>query len=488
MGERSARQPGASIAAHSGQLDAFVADAPSPLPWYHRERSQLHRRDPGLRVFRPSHTSAYEPRKVYPITTPDSAPVTPPSTHPSQFPKLWAASAASNAADGLTMFAGPLLAAALTRDPLLVAGLAFAQQVPWLIFTLVSGAIVDRLDRRLVLAGVAAFRALLIAALGLATLLDATSLPLLYAVFFLIGTAETVFDPASVTLLPAIVPRADLQQANARLSGTMTVLNQFTGPPLGGLLFGVAAALPFLIGGGLYAAAAAFVLTLRGRFRTGSHETRPSPAQLRREIAEGVRWLADHTFLRTLAITLGVMNLTMGATMAVMVLVAYERLGLTPFQYGVFNIAYAVGGIVASLMAHRVIQRVGMGRVLWYGIVLEAATWVVFAISRDPFVVGTVWALFGAHAIAWGTVTVTIRQTIVPSKLLGRVTSAYMTIAVGSGAIGAVIGGVLASGLDLSAPFWFAAVLDVGVLIWAWRVLGQVPETDAEPTNAVSTP
>ena len=415
------------------------------------------------------------PRKVCPIATPETAPSATPSTHPAQFPKLWAASAASNAADGLTMFAGPLLAAAITRDPLLVAGLAFAQQVPWLIFPLISGAIVDRLDRRRVLAGVATFRALLIAALGLATLLDATSLPLLYAAFFLIGTAETVFDPASVTLLPAIVPRADLTRANARLAGTMTVLNQFTGPPLGGLLFGLAAATPFLIGGGLYAAAAAFVLAMRGTFRTDTHETRPSPAQLRREIAEGVRWLADHTFLRTLAITLGVMNLTMGATMAVMVLVAYERLGLTAFQYGIFNVAYAVGGIAASLLAHRVIRRVGAGRVLRYGIVLEAGTWVVFALSRDPFVVGVIWALFGAHAIAWGTVTVTVRQTIVPPALLGRVTSAYMTIAAGSGAIGTVIGGGLASSLDLTAPFWFAAVLDVAILVWAWRVLGQVP-------------
>jgi len=408
-------------------------------------------------------------------------------THPSQFRRLWAAAGASNAADGLTMFAGPLLAAALTRDPLIVAGLAFAQQLPWLIFPLISGAIVDRLDRRRVMAGVAAFRALLIAGLGVATLLGATSLPLLYAVFFLLGTAETVFDPASVTLLPAIVPRTELPQANARLAGTMTVLNQFTGPPLGGLLFGLAASVPFLLGGGLYAAAAAFVLALRGRFRTDTHETRATPTQLRREIAEGIRWLAGHRFLRTLAVTLGVMNLTMAATMAVLVLVAYERLGLTSFQYGLFNIAYAVGGLVASLLVHRLIAEVGSARILRYGIVLEAATWVVFALSRDPFVVGAVWALFGAHAIAWGTVTVTVRQTIVPLALLGRVTSAYMTVAAGSGAIGAVIGGVLASRIDLTAPFWFAAVLDFAVLIWAWRTLGQVPTTDDEPNIQLSS-
>lgn len=442
----------------------------------------LRRNDPGPWALRPGHTPPYAPRKAVPIvatlpgtTDPSASAVDPELTHPAQFRRLWLASGLSNAADGLAMFAGPLLAATLTRDPALVAGLAVTQQLPWLLFALFSGAIVDRLDRRRVMAAVQVARALLIGGLGVAAALDGLSLPLLYTVFFLIGTAETVFDPASVTMLPTIVPRDDLPRANARLAGTMTVLNQFTGPPLGGLLFGLAVAVPFVAGGSLYAGAAAAILMLRGRFRPVGDGSRASPARLRSEIAEGVRWLARHRFLRTLAVTLGVMNLTMAGVMAVMVLVAYERLGLTPFQYGLFNAAYAVGGVTASLLAHRLIGWAGPGRVLRYGILLEAATWVLFATSRDPSVVGAVWALFGAHAIAWGTVTVTVRQTVVPAALLGRVTSAYMTIAVGSGAIGALLGGLLAAGSGLPAPFWVAAALDVAVVAWAWRTLGQVP-------------
>ncbi|MDP9373173.1 MAG: MFS transporter, partial [Chloroflexota bacterium] len=167
-----------------------------------------------------------------------------------EFRKLWAASAVSNLGDGVALVAAPLLAAALTRDPALVAGLAVAQQLPWLLFALLSGALADRLDRRRAMAAVGAGRAALIGALGIAVLLDHANLPLLYAVFFLLGVGETLFDTTAATVLPAVVPREQLPRANARLSGIATVTNHFIGKPLGGLLFAAAAALPFLLGAG----------------------------------------------------------------------------------------------------------------------------------------------------------------------------------------------------------------------------------------------
>ncbi len=123
-----------------------------------------------------------------------------------EYRKLWAASAISNLGDGVTLVAGPLLAATLTRDPVLVAGVAFAQRVPWLLFPLISGALVDRLDRRRVMGYVDAARTALIGALGVAVLLGWASLPLMYAIFFLMGTLETLFDNASQAIIPAVVP------------------------------------------------------------------------------------------------------------------------------------------------------------------------------------------------------------------------------------------------------------------------------------------
>ena len=153
------------------------------------------------------------------------------------FAKLWTANAVSNLGDGVTLVAGPLLAASLTRDPRLVAGLAVAQRLPWLLFSLVSGALVDRLDRRLLMVRVDAARCVAVGLLGVAVLADAASLPLLYVVFFALGTAETLFDNAAVSILPAVVPRAQLARANGRLLGAQMVANELVAPPLGGLLF-----------------------------------------------------------------------------------------------------------------------------------------------------------------------------------------------------------------------------------------------------------
>ncbi|CAA9585349.1 MAG: Antibiotic efflux protein, partial [uncultured Thermomicrobiales bacterium] len=257
-----------------------------------------------------------------------------------EFRKLWAASTLSNLGDGVALVAAPLLAAALTRDPALVAGLAVAQQLPWLLFTLLSGALADRLDRRRAMAAVGACRAALFGALGVAVLLDRVSLPLLYAVFFLLGAGETLFDTTAATVLPAVVPREGLPRANARLSGAATVANYFVGKPLGGLLFAAAAALPFLLGAGGLVAAAALILALRGTFRA----TRPPgapPAALGAEIAEGLQWLWRHRLLRTLALALTLLNVTFVGWNSVLVLLALERLGLDQAGFGILLTAHA---------------------------------------------------------------------------------------------------------------------------------------------------
>src|SRR5918997_6320123 len=121
-----------------------------------------------------------------------------------EYRKLWTASTVSNLGDGITWVAAPLLAATLTRDPVLVAGLAFAHRLPWLLFTLVSGALVDRLDRRRIMWTADAVRTVMIGLLGLAVYAGLANLPLLYAVFFVLGTAETLFDNASQAILPAV--------------------------------------------------------------------------------------------------------------------------------------------------------------------------------------------------------------------------------------------------------------------------------------------
>ncbi len=360
--------------------------------------------------------------------------------------------------DGVTLVAGPLLAASLTRDPLLVGGLTFAQRVPWLLFPLISGALVDRLDRRRVMGYADAVRTALIGTLGVAALLGWASMPLLYVVFFLMGTLETLFDNASQAIIPALVSRERLERANSRLYAAEIVTNELAGSPLGGFLFGLAAAVPFLLDAGTYAAAAALILSLRGEFRSERPEGTP-PTTLVDEIGEGLSWLWSHGLIRTLAIMLGVFNMTFAATEAILVLFAQDVLGLGSFGYGVLFTSTAVGGLIGSLTADKIVAWLGPGRALQASVLISALVLAVVAFSDSAVVVWAVFLLVGITVVVWNVITVSFRQAVVPEDIFGRVNSVYRLLGWGGLSIGALLGGFLARGFGLTAPFWFAAVV-----------------------------
>jgi MFS family permease len=389
----------------------------------------------------------------------------------SGFARLWTARAISQLGDGVTLVAGPLLAAALTRDPVLVAGLAFAARLPFLLFSLPGGALVDRLDRRRLMVAADALRAVAMAGLAVAVAFDAAGLPVLYAVFFVIGVGETLFDTASHSILPALVRPEQLEVANSRLSGAQIIAEELAGPPLGGLLFAAAAALPLALDAGTFGLAALLIAFLPGSFRP---QLPPGQvrASLRADIAEGVAWLARQPLLRTLTLAIGLMNLTLSAAMSVMVLVAQERLGLGPVGYGVLLASMAVGGIVASLVGERVIARLGPATALRGGLVIETSTHVVIALATSPFVVAAALAAFGFHAVVWTVVTTSLRQQLVPDRLLGRVMSASLLFGAGGLSLGALLGGALAAAFGLTAPFWVSAASVALMTAVAWRSLG----------------
>ena len=387
------------------------------------------------------------------------------------FGRLWTASTVSFLGDGVTLSAGPLLAASLTRDPVLVAGAAFAQGLPWLVFSLPGGALVDRLDRRRVMWACDALRCATVGLLGVAVLLDLASLPVLYAAFFVLGAATVPFAAASTAILPSVVARERLAGANGRLFAAQVVAGEMVGPPLGGLLFAFSASLPFLLDAGSFAAAAALVLAMGGSFRAARPEE-AARTTLGAEISEGLAWLWGHRLLRTLGLALGVMNLTSSATFAILVLFAGERLGLGPVGYGALLSTLAVGGTLGGLLAERVVGRLGAGTAMRAGLLIEASTSAAIALSHSAYVVGAMLALFGFHAIVWNVVTISLRQELIPDGLLGRVNGSYRLLGMGGIAAGALLGGLLAKGFGLAAPFWFAAASVTALAVVTWNILG----------------
>lgn len=369
--------------------------------------------------------------------------------------RVLAAGAISNIGDGIDLAALPLLAALLTRDPMAFAGVTVAQRIPWLLFALQAGVVADRLDRKRVMATVNALRFGLMGLLSLAVWGGWASLALLYLVAFLLGTAETLFDNAAQAILPALVPRAALEKANGRLFAAETVANQFAGPPLGGLLFGVAAALPMAVDAATFLASAILIAGVVGSFRPARSGP---PRSVRTDIMEGLRWLWNHRLLRTLALLLGLMNGMMMGAFAILGLFALEVLGLNEVGFGFLLTASAVGSVIASLAAGWLVERVGRGPVLLASIAAGGLVSLAIGLSSSPVVVAGLSVLFGLHAVLWNVVTVSLRQTIIPDDLLGRVNSVYRFVGWGSMPVGSALGGILAGAFGLRAPWIVSGV------------------------------
>ena len=268
--------------------------------------------------------------------------------------RLWTASTISNLGDGIDLAALPLLAASLTRDPRLVAGLATAAGLPWLFFALVAGAIVDRTDRRALMVRVNVARGLLVGVVAVTAATGTARIWSLYLVAFALGVAETLFDNAAQSMLPSIVPPSLLELANGRQYAAEVVGNSFVGPPVGGLLFAATLSLPFWADAASFFVSAALIATLVGSFRPPPRlglDGQPAPRRsIRADIGEGLRWLYHHRVLRTLALLLGTLNFCGNMALATFVLFSQEELGLNDTGYGLLLAGMAVGGVIGGLV------------------------------------------------------------------------------------------------------------------------------------------
>jgi predicted MFS family arabinose efflux permease len=386
------------------------------------------------------------------------------------FIKLWIAYAVSNTGDGLIMVAGPLLAASLTHDPALVAGAAFAQNLPWVLFSLPSGAYVDRVDRQRLILVINIARAAVMGALAVMIVSGTVSLPLLYAVCFLLGTGETLADTASVARLPTIVPPERLASANAILLATITVGNQLISKPLGAALWLVSQALPFGIDATTFIAAAVLVASMRAAPVIQPARSRP----LRLDIAEGLRFVWANPLIRTLSVSMAVANFAFGAAFSVFVLYARDRLGLSTPGYGLLLTTFGVGGLAGTAASGWLRRRIGATALLRAGLFLEAVTHFTLAATRQAWVAAAILVAFGVHTMVWGVVATTVRQQATPNRLLGRVASVDSLLNTAGTAAGTLAGGLLAYGFGLTAPYWVAGAITTVVACCAWRGLASL--------------
>ena len=392
------------------------------------------------------------------------------------FTRLWCASALTNLGDGAVLAAGPLLVASLTSSPAAIAAAAAAQLLPHLLFSLVSGALVDRLPRRSVLLAANTARGAALALLTTAVATGDVRLWMVYSAVFALGAGETLADSAYGAIVASVVPRESLGRANARLALTFSLNNQLAGPPLGALMFAAAWALPFGFDALAYLLSAAVIARMAPLGAPGpAHGGRE---RLRTEIARGLAFVWGTPPLRTLCGCILVMNLTGVGAFSIWVVYAQRHLGLSDLGFGLFVAAGAVGGVVGSRAYEWLEPRTGRVPLLRWGLAVEALTYAALALTSDGLVACAVMAAFGVHAVVWGTAATTARQRVTPDHLLGRVGSVYRLADLGSAALGAVLGGLAAEHAGLLVPFCVAAVA-VGLLVpIAWRSIGFVENAE----------
>lgn len=411
--------------------------------------------------------------------------------------KLFTASVVSNLGDGIALIAYPWLASAVTRNPIHIAAVAVVTRLPWLLFSLPAGVITDRVDRRKLIAWMDTARFLFTLGVAFAVLATQSQLSspddiasgvadpptgaglllaLVYVAALLLGTAEVFRDNSAQTLMPALVDKENLEKANGRLWAAEMTTNSFVGPPLAGLLFAVAFALPFFVNAGAFAVGAAVVFLIAGEFRPRNNSVEPAAsATFWADMKEGVRWLWGHSLFRPMAIALGVANATNMMAHATLVLFAQEVLDLDATRFGLLTTGFAVGGIIGSLVADRISKRLGHGAALLTAMVVFAIAEAGFGLVTSFWVFWALGVVMSVAVMLWNVITVTLRQTLIPDHLLGRVNSVYRFFGWGMMPLGSLLGGVvvvvaqplLGREWALRSPFLMAGLINMALFFYA---------------------
>ncbi len=416
------------------------------------------------------------------------------------FRTVLSAQAVSSVGDGLAIVAMPLLATTFTRDPVLVAGAAVAQGLPWLLLSLPAGVFVDRMDRRRLMVAADATRAVVLLAFGLllltGVLSDVTGLVALYVVGFLLTTAEVVYSSAAQSLTPQVVEEDDLETANGRIESTVITGQEFVGPALGGVLFAAATAAPFLLDALTFAASAALLLRLRGRFTPAPDVEREATRRnLRAEVAEGLRFVASSPPLRLLVLVLAVAAALQGGLWALLALYARDVLEVPVAAFGLLWALASMGDLAGGLVVGRLKAVFSPGQLTTAALLVVGAGYLVMGLV--PAVAGFVVALaaVGFAIVIANVVLLSFRQRLTPDHLLGRVSSVFRLASAGCDAIGALLGGLVAAGFGLRAPFVIAGAIQIAVALAVAPLLVRrlaspskaTASTDAEPTQSSGT-
>jgi MFS family permease len=376
------------------------------------------------------------------------------------FTRLQISSAYANFADGMSLVAFPLLAAAFTSSPLAIGAIAAARSLPWLLASVHVGALIDRKGAARLLFRSNTTRAAIFLALAALVLFPTNMfLVCLAVVAFVVGVLEVVADNSAQTVLPSIVPPEELPRANARIQLIENAGLNMLGAPVASALMSVNLAAPLVAIAAKYALAAA---TLR-KLVSGRETTPEGHAG---GVLAGWLHVRRSRALFTLAMTTSLMNIALGGAPAIMVLYVDEQLHAPRWTYGLLLTALALGTVLGALVVPRALARTSETFVLRFALVAMPLPMFVLALATEYWLAAVAQFVWGALEITWGIVAVSYRQEVVPYELLGRVNAVYRMMAWGSIPIGGLLTGLLGELVGIAGAYLaLTAILCSGWLV-----------------------
>jgi len=369
------------------------------------------------------------------------------------FNRLFSASVISNLSDGLLAVAAPLLAISLTKDPVLISLLSAFVMLPWLLFAIPIGLIVDRVDKRLLVTFTNSIRFVFAGLVALAISTDFITIYWLLLAAFVIGTCEVAADTAAQSLIPVILEKKNFEKANSRLNIAQTVIQNFVGAPLSGFLYASAIVLPFILNSLGFLIAAIFVFMIPAHLIShgaSAAVTDSAKKSIIGDIKFGLNYLWNDRPLRRLVATTTSLGFFYSLSTSTVILFVTETLEIPTQYFGVLMASAGSGGVLGAVLTPRLSKRFGRGAVLAVAIFISSITVLFQGLAPNYWVYGVIGFISSFTITNWNILLMSCYQVLIPSELYGRIHGARRTFVWGVMPIGAFLGGVIAhAGLRL---------------------------------------
>ena len=394
------------------------------------------------------------------------------------FNRLWSASLVLNLSDGVLLAAAPLLAITLTDNTVLISLLGAMIMLPWLLFAIPIGTLVDRLDRRYILAGTNLLRSAVVGVLAFTIAADLVNIYLLILAAFIIGSCEVASDTTAQSLIPQILEEKHFEKANSRLQISETVVQGFIGAPLSGFLYALAIYIPFFFNSVGYIVSAILAFSMPIHFLQDVRN-RKKEIEQKHFVADmkfGITYLYNHKLLRRLVLTTSSIGVCYAMGTATIVLFMVRELDLPEPLFGLVLTIQGIGGLVGAVVAPHASKRFGRARVMTFGIFSSSLLLLIQGFSPNIYLfVG--FAAFGAFTISqWNILLMSTYQSVIPNEIYGRIHGTRRTLVWGMMPIGSVLGGLLAT-TGLRTPLYVGGFIATTIALFSIKFMLSIGST-----------